>query len=57
VILNLASGAFSARDLNRTLLSAVRKVEKRKTLRAEWISADGTGERFFDHVLRKTVRG
>jgi len=46
----------SARDLNRTLLSALRKVEKRTTLRAEWISDDGTTERYFDYVLKKTVK-
>ena len=46
----------SAKDLNRTLLSALRKVEKRTTLRAEWTSDDGTSERFFDYVLKKTVK-
>ena len=46
----------SARELNRTFLSALRKVEKRTTLRAEWTSDDGTSEKFFDYVLKKTVR-
>jgi hypothetical protein len=46
----------SARELNRTLLSALRKVEKRTTLRAEWTFEDGTSERFFDYVLKKTVK-
>jgi hypothetical protein len=46
----------SARELNRTFLSALRKVEKRTTLRAEWTSDDGTSERFFDYVLKKTVK-
>jgi hypothetical protein len=46
----------SARELNRTFLSALRKVEKRTTLRAEWTSSDGTTERFFDYVLTKTIR-
>jgi hypothetical protein len=46
----------SARELNRTLLSALRKVERRTTLRAEWTSDDGTSERFFDYVLKKTVK-
>jgi hypothetical protein len=32
----------SAKELNRTLLSALRKVEKRTTLRAEWTSGDTT---------------
>jgi hypothetical protein len=38
------------------LLSALRKVEKRTTLRAEWTSEDGNTERFFDYVLKKTVK-
>ena len=45
----------SAKELNRTLLSALRKVEKRTTLRAEWTCGDTT-ERFFDYVLKKTVK-
>ncbi|MGA2001489.1 MAG: hypothetical protein ABSG52_15990 [Terriglobales bacterium] len=46
----------SAKELNRTLLSALRKIEKRTTLRAEWIAGDIT-ERFFDYVLKKTIKG
>jgi len=46
----------SAKELNRTLLSALRKVEKRTTLRAEWTSGDIT-ERYFDYVLKKTIKG
>jgi hypothetical protein len=49
-----ADGA-SARELNRALLSALRKEEKRATLRAEWTSSDGTTEKFFDYVLKKTI--
>jgi len=45
----------SAKDLNRTFLSALRKVEKRTTLRAEWTSGNGTSERYFDYVLKKTI--
>ena len=45
----------SARELNRTLLSALRKVNKRTTLRAEWTSGDTT-ERYFDYVLKKTTK-
>ncbi len=45
----------SARELNRTLLSALRKGEERTTLRAEWTSGDTT-ERFFDYVLKKTIK-
>jgi predicted RNA binding protein with dsRBD fold (UPF0201 family) len=39
----------SARDLNRALLSALRRIEKRTRLRAEWTSG-GTTARFFDYV-------
>ena len=45
----------SARELTRTLLSILRKVEKRTTLRAEW-TCDNTTERFFDYVLKKTIK-
>jgi hypothetical protein len=47
----------SERELNRTFLFALRKAEKRTTLRAEWTSDDGTSERFFDYVLKKTIKG
>jgi hypothetical protein len=39
----------SARELNRTLLSALRRVERKTRLRSEWKSGDIT-ERFFDYV-------
>ena len=39
----------SARDLNRALLSALRRVEKKTRLRAEW-TCGATTERFFDYV-------
>ena len=39
----------SARELNRTLLSALRRVEKRTRLRTEW-SFEKSVERFFDYV-------
>jgi len=42
----------SAKDLNRSLLSALRRVEKRSRLRAEW-SSGNTTERYFDYVLKK----
>jgi hypothetical protein len=35
--------------------TALRKAEKRTTLRAEWTSDDGTSERFFDYALKKTI--
>jgi hypothetical protein len=43
----------SARDLNRALLSALRRVERRTRLRAAW-TRDGVTERFFDYVLKGT---
>ena len=46
----------SARDLNRTLLSALRKVEKKTRLRAEWAFGK-TVERFFDYSLKGSTRG
>ena len=46
----------SAKDLNRSLLSALRRVEKKTRLRAEWTSDDGITERFFDYVSKKTVK-
>jgi hypothetical protein len=45
----------SARDLNRALLSELRRAEKRTRLRAEW-TAEGTTERFFDYVPKGTKR-
>lgn len=39
----------SARDLNRMLLSEMRKVEKKTRIRAEWTSGEST-ERFFDYM-------
>jgi hypothetical protein len=41
--------------LNRTFLSALRNIEKRTTLRAEWTSDDSTSKDFFDYVLKKTT--
>lgn len=46
----------SARDLNRTLLSEMRRTERRTRLRSEWTS-DGITERFFNYVpkgIKKT---
>ena len=44
-----AMEGIDARDVNRRLLSALRRVEKRTRLRAEW-TAYGTTYRFFDYV-------
>jgi hypothetical protein len=43
----------SARDLNRMLLSEMRKAERRTRIRAEWTSAN-TIEKFFDYVPKGT---
>ena len=43
----------SARDLNRMLLSEMRKVEKKTRIRAEW-TLGNTTERFFDYVPKAT---
>jgi hypothetical protein len=40
-----------ARDVNRRLLSALRRIERRTRLRAEW-TADGVTYRFFDYALK-----
>jgi len=42
----------SAREMNRTLLSALRRAEKKTTLRSEW-THDKTTERFFDYVPKR----
>jgi hypothetical protein len=42
-----------ARELNRFLLSALRRVERRTRLRAEWTS-EGETQRFFDYVPKGT---
>jgi hypothetical protein len=39
----------SARDLNRALLSALRRVERRTRIRSRWTRDDATF-RFFDYV-------
>jgi hypothetical protein len=39
----------SARELNRRLLSGLRRVERKTRLRTEWMSA-GIVEHFFDYV-------
>lgn len=46
----------SAKDLNRQLLSALRRVERKTRLRAEWKAQDGTVSGFFDYVLKKESR-
>ena len=46
----------SAKDLNRRLLSALRKVHKRATLRARWTSPANLTESYFDYVPKKTIQ-
>jgi len=41
-----------ARELNRQLLSAMRRVEKATRLRSDWTS-DGVTEKFLDYVFVK----
>lgn len=43
----------NARDLNRKLLSEMRRAEKRTRIRAEWTSGN-TIESFFDYVPKGT---
>ena len=45
----------SARDLNRKLLSQLRKVEKKTRIRAEWTFGNTT-ERFFDYVPKSNLK-
>ncbi len=45
----------SAKDLNRQLLSEMRRAEKKTRLRAEWTSG-GITEKFFDYVPRGTKK-
>lgn len=45
----------SARDLNRMILSELRRAEKRTRIRAEWTSSNIV-ERFFDYVPKGTCK-
>lgn len=46
----------SARELNRSLLTELRKAERRTRLRGEW-TFEGRTERFFDYVPKATRGG
>jgi hypothetical protein len=46
----------SARELNRFLLSALRRIEKRTRRRAGWTSDGGLTRRFFDYVLKSASK-
>jgi len=52
-VVNATLEGDSARDLNRELLTALRRAERKTRLRAEW-TAGGTTERFFDYVPKGT---
>jgi hypothetical protein len=45
----------NAKELNRSLLSELRRAERRTRLRAEWTCGETT-ERFFDYVLKKSTK-
>ncbi len=45
--------AVGAREANRTLLTELRRIERKTRLRAEWTSR-GRVERFFDYVPKGT---
>ena len=45
----------SARELNRSLLSALRRAERKTRLRSEWTSGDTT-ERLFDYVPKGLIQ-
>ena len=47
----------SAKELNRSLLSALRRAEKKTRLRSQWTPPDGSVERYFDYVLKKVIPG
>jgi hypothetical protein len=44
----------SARELNRALLSTLRRRCRRTRIRAEWTDAQGRQQRFFDYTLRSS---
>ena len=45
----------SARDLNRMMLSELRRVEKKTSIRSQWTCGDTT-EKFFDYALKQTKK-
>jgi hypothetical protein len=55
-IVEAEMAGVSAKELNRSLLSALRRAEKKTRLRAEWTSDSGTTQKFFDYVLKKTTK-
>jgi hypothetical protein len=55
LVLRAETDGENAQELNRTLLTELRRVERRTRLRAEW-SSGGATEKFFDYVP-KAPRG
>ncbi len=53
--INAVMAGESAKELNRQLLSEMRRVEKRTRLRAGWTSG-GVTEKFFDYVPKGTKK-
>jgi hypothetical protein len=45
----------SSRDLNRMLLSELRRAEKKTSIRSQW-TCEGTTEKFFDYALKQTKK-
>ena len=45
----------SARDLNRMILSELRRAEKKTRMRSEWTS-ENTIKKFFDYALKQTKK-
>jgi hypothetical protein len=45
----------SARDLNRMVLSELRRAEKKTRIRSEWTFEDTT-EKFFDYAHKQTIK-
>lgn len=44
------------KEENRSILSRLRKVEKKTRIRAKYRTGDGTTYSFFDYVLKKTEK-
>jgi len=45
----------NARDLNRMILSEMRRVEKKTSIHSQWTS-EGIAEKFFDYALKQTKK-
>jgi hypothetical protein len=55
LVVEVELAGASAKGLNRSLLSALRRAQKKTRLRAQWTAPDGTIERYFDYVLKKVI--